>query len=239
MKIALSILLGVFAVCLVSSGCIKGPLWRTGYISPWAQQRWAEEERIAPTLFAKRHELAAIVQSANKGSPADRERTAEQLAQLAQNDPVLLLRLEAVRLLGDLDTPAARDALMVAAKDPQSEVRKAAVYACSKGNHPESVQILQEIIGGDSDIDIRLAATRTLGNYHGPEAVRALALALDDPNPALQVCAADSLQAVTDQKLGRDVRAWQEYVRKSTPIDVNAESLRVADEAKRLDAISR
>ncbi len=239
MKIALSILVLICSVCLMSSGCIKGPLWRTGYISPWAQQRWAEEEQIAPTLFAKRDELAAMVRSANKGSPTDRERTAAQLAQIAQNDPILLLRLEAVKLLGDLDTTAARDALMVAAKDPQSDVRMAAVYACSKGSNPESVPILQDIIGGDSDVDIRLAATRTLEGYRGPEAVRALALALDDPDPALQLRGADSLQVVTGKNLGHDVRAWQEYVRQSPPIDNSADTLRVAEDSKNLDAITR
>lgn len=214
-------------------------MWRTGYISPWAQQRWAEEERIAPTLFAKRDELAAMVYSAHKGTDADRERTATQLAQVAQNDPVLLVRLEAVKLLGDLDTSSARSALMMAAKDPQSDIRLAAVHACAKNNHPESVVVLQEVIGGDADIDIRLAATRTLADFKGPEAVRALGLALEDPNPALQLRAADSLRAVTGENFGHDVRAWQAYVQKSTPANIATQPERMADQPEGPGSITR
>lgn len=213
------ILLFVFALCMflnITTGCVKGPLWRSGYVSPWARQRWAEEEQLAASLFSKRDDMQAIVATAVKGTDADRRQAALQLAHIAQTDPVLLVRIDAIQLLGELDAPEARSALMAAAQDSQSDVRMAAVNACSKNTNPESIQILQQIIGGDSDIDVRLAAARVLKNYRGPEAIQALALAVEDPNPALQLRGADSLQAVTDKDFGHDVVAWRDYVRQNT-----------------------
>ncbi len=212
-------LLFVSTLCVLliaANGCVKGPLWRTGYASPWARQRWAEEEQLAPSLFTKRDDMQAIVASAVKGTESDRNQAALQLAKIAQTDPVLLVRIKAIQLLGELDAPEARTALMAAAQDPQSDIRMAAVHACSKNSNPQSIQILQQVIGGDSDIDLRLAATRVLQNYRGPEAVRALALALEDPNPAIQLRGADSLQAVTDKDFGHDVVAWRDYVRQNS-----------------------
>ena len=75
----------------------------------------------------------------------------------------------------------------------------------------------QELLVGDvGGTNVRLAAARVLKNYRGPEAIQALALAVEDPNPALQLRGADSLQAVTDKDFGHDVVAWRDYVRQST-----------------------
>jgi hypothetical protein len=159
--------------------------------------------------------MSAMVATANRGTDEDRKRAAEHLGQIAANDSVLLVRQEAVQLLGQLDNDAARAALRVAAQDSRSEIRMAVVFACREGNNPEKLKILQGIIGSDADVDVRLAATRAIEKYKGPEAVRALALALDDSNPALQLRAIESLQLVTGEKLGTDVAAWQAYARRT------------------------
>ena len=67
-------------------------------------------------------------------------------------------------------------------------------------------------IRDSTNIDVRLAATRALGNFPVSQAASAIGLALNDPDPALQLRAAESLQAVTGEPFGRDIPAWQEYV---------------------------
>jgi hypothetical protein len=47
--------------------------------------------------------------------------------------------------------------------------------------------------------------------------VGALSLSLNDRNPALQVRATESLRKVTGEPLGRNVVAWQEYVKNVSP----------------------
>ena len=202
---------------VITGGCAKGPFWRTGYIAPWALKRWSEEERFAETLHTKRENLRAIVQTAAQGTAADQENAAKQLVDIIETNPVRLVRIEAVRLLGDLDSPTAESGLLRAAKDPSSEVRLAAVHACGSKSNLAALRALQEMVGADTDVDVRLAAARQLQYFKEPGAIQALALALEDPNPALQIRAADSLQVVTGQGLGRDIQAWRQYARAQLP----------------------
>ena len=78
---------------LLTGGCAKGPLWRTGYVAPWVLKRWAEEERLAPTLHAKRENLRASVKSASRGTPADQEHAAQQLVEIIETSPIRLERI--------------------------------------------------------------------------------------------------------------------------------------------------
>ncbi len=202
----------------LAGGCAKGPLWRTGYVAPWALKRWADEERFAQTLHAKRENLRATVRSASHGTPADQEHAAQTLVEIIDTSPIRLERIEAVKLLGQLDAPTAESGLLRAAQDPSSEVRLAAVHACGSQANVASLRALQEILGADTDIDVRIAAARQLQNFPEPGAIQALALALEDRNSvALQIRAADSLQAVTGQKFGHDIAAWREYAQNVAP----------------------
>jgi HEAT repeat protein len=207
-----SLLIGVAIL-----GCTKGPFWRTGYLAPWARQQWADEERVAASFLTRRAEMQDLVQAAKRGSPSDQLGAAEQLAQVAQNDPIILVRAEAVRLLGELDHPTAHQALAQAAQDARSEIRLAAVHACAASQSPESVPVLQQVIGADTDIDIRLAATRALQHHRGPQVVQALGLALEDSDPALQIRAVEALRIVTGERLGDDISAWRQFVRSTAP----------------------
>ncbi len=192
--------------------CAEGPLWRTGNLSPWVREQWLAEEQIADTLFKRKREMN---ESAAKvlGSPSqDKDKVAIQLSEIVSNDPVLLLRLNAVRLLGDLNCPESINALKQASKDPDPDIRIAAVQSWQKLPARTAIGELQEIIGSDTNTDVRLAATRALGNFTGEQAVQALALALTDSDPALQVRATESLKSVTGENIGADVAAWQNYV---------------------------
>ena len=204
----------IFALIAIGlfSGCAEGPLWRMGKYTPWAQNHWAEEEKIADTLFTQKREMVAKVDAA-VGAPVEKQQeVAYELSEVARRSPVLLLRLHAVNQLGRLKSPAAADALANAAQDSNSDVCLAAIKAFEKLPAGTAIPNLQRMVGSDTNIDVRLAATRALGNFPVSQAASAIGLALNDPDPALQLRAAESLQAVTGESFGRDIPAWQEYV---------------------------
>ena len=207
----------VIAISFCFVGCAEGPFWRAGKLTPWAQKQWAAEEQIADSLFARKRKMTESVDAAINGPLEDQQRVAQELAEVLYRDHVLLLRIHSVKLLGQLDCPAAVKALVDASHDHTSDIRIEAIKAW--GNLPPNTAIphLQKMIGSDTDIDVRLAATRTLGNFSGQNAVSAIALALEDRNPALQLRAAESLGRVTGEQFGRDISAWQQYVQNTIP----------------------
>lgn len=215
MSLTARILILIAVICY--TGCAEGPLWKTGKYAPWAQKQWAEEEQIANTLFARKKAMKQSTESVIGAPVEQQQQVAEQLAEVLYRDPILLLRLEAIHLLGQLNCPAANEALSNASRDHNSDIRIAAINVFKSMPADRAVPQLQELIGGDSNVDVRLAATRALGDFAGESSVRALALALQDSDPALQLRAAESLQRVTGQSFGKDIVAWQGYVKNYLP----------------------
>jgi hypothetical protein len=207
---------------LLVSGCAEGPLWQSGKYAPWSRNKWAEEEKIADTLFVKKQRMTESTEAVLNAPVEQRQKVAEELGEIVHRDPVLLLRLHGVKLCGQLNCPAAIQTLEDASRDYNSDIRVAAIKAWEKMPTDVAIPQLQEMIGSDTNIDVRLAATRALGNFSGVKAVQALSLALNDADPALQVRAADSLQNATGESFGRDVIAWQDYVSRFT--NSNAEN---------------
>lgn len=210
-------LIGIGLLISMTSGCAEGILWRSGQWVPWARNQWAEEEKLADTLFAKKRRMNELVLMAENRPVETQTRAAEELAKIVRSDPVLLTRLHAVKLLGRLDCPAAVEALTAASTDHDADVRIAAVQSWKSQPAEIAIPQLQELIGSDTNVDVRLAATKALARFPGSRSVQALAVALNDPDPALQVRAAESLERATGEKLGRDVPAWKKYVQQSFP----------------------
>ena len=199
------------------SGCAEGPLWRAGKYSPWARNQWAAEEKIADTLFARKRKMTEAVAGVQAAPIEEKQRVAEMISEIVHRDSVLLLRLHGVNLLGQLNCPASIQTLTDASRDNNSDIRIAAVKAWQRMPSETAIPQLQEMIGSDTDVDVRLAATRALGDFSGQQAIAAVSLALDDSNPALQLRAAESLAKITGEQLGRDIGAWQQYVGKISP----------------------
>ena len=223
----------IFALIAIGlfSGCAEGPLWRMGRYTPWAQNQWAEEEKIADTLFKQKKDMTAKVNAAI-GAPVERQQeVAYELSEIASRSPVLLLRLHAVNQLGRLKCPAAVDALANASQDGNFDVRLAAIKSFERLPASTAIPNLQRLVGSDTNIDVRLAATRALGKFPGSRAVSAIGLALNDSDPALQLRAAESLQAVTGESFGRDIPAWQQYVSRLPAVGgLSDSSTQVADQ---------
>jgi hypothetical protein len=202
----------ILALGLCLAGCAEGPFWRMGQLTPWAREKWAAEEAIANTTFKTKREMNELVDRAVRGSAAERDNAAQELSAKATQSPVLLTRLQAIRMLGRLDCETSCQTLAALSRDPSTDIRLAVVQSWEKMPAGAAVPALQDLIGNDTNVDVRLAATRALGQFPGEQSLRALNLALTDRDPAIQLRATESLEKVAGKSLGRNVKAWQEYV---------------------------
>lgn len=210
----------ISSLLLATVGCAKGPLWRTGYLSPWARKTWAEEEQIAESLPARKANLTQMVESAVQAGPDEQETASQQIAETLRREPIILVRAHAAGLLGQLESPSAESALRLAAEDPNSEVRLAAVNACREKADEAAMTVLAEVSSQDADIDVKLAGIRALGQFKRDEfadksAIIALGRSLDDGDPAVQTRAMESLARVTGQRLDSNTDRWRDYLKQN------------------------
>ncbi len=207
------------------AGCAKGPLWRTGYISPWVRKKWTEDERYGPTLFTRLPAIESLADRAAWMDPAEREQVSREFAEQLRTETNPLVRINLVRALGAFPTETAAEALRTAITDSDSEVRMAACDAWERRGGREALETLAAVVGSDTSLDVRLAATRSLAAFPDPAAVRALGIALDDADPALQYRAVQSLKSASGVDYGTDLTAWRQFVRGETPLPSREPSL--------------
>jgi hypothetical protein len=205
-----------FAVSLLA-GCSGDPMMDLVSLNPWRREEWAADEQFGMNPHTRLAELNSLAERAAGMSPQDQERVSEDLAMQLRDEQNALFRARMVRVLGELKTASARQTLAAATGDTSPTVRIAACDAWARQRGPEAVESLAKVVGGDTDLDVRMAATRALGALDDPGAVRALALALDDSDPALQNRAMLSLREVSGQDYGLDVAAWRQYARGEDP----------------------
>lgn len=203
------------ALLLAAGGGCADYEWAV--INPWIRRQWAEDERFGPTLHQQLADLERIRRSAGRLSEADREKHAAQLDELFRDEPSPVLRAAIVRTTGVLRAAASPTTLRAALADGEASVRIAACHGWADLGGPMAIEALSGAVGGDTDLDVRLAATRALGQFEDRTAVQALGLALDDGDPALQLRAVESLRLVSGRDYGNDVVAWREFVRGGDP----------------------
>src|SRR5688572_19034463 len=175
------------ALAVFFAGCADGIVPEMRYLNPWVREQWAADEKYAATYHRKVADLAKLRSQAGNLPPGEREQVAANLAARLKDETSPSLRAELIRTLGELPTPAARQAILAGMADEAAYVR---VVACKAlGRHPNSdgFQSLSQAVASDADLDVRVAAARELGNFREFEAPQALRPALDDRDPALQV----------------------------------------------------
>jgi HEAT repeat protein len=92
----------------------------------------------------------------------------------------------------------------------------------------QAVPALTSVFGSDNDVDVRLAAVRALGAFPGEASVTALAPALRNADPAIQLRATEALAQVTGESFGPDVQAWSRYVSQTVGQEAAEEPVRQA-----------
>jgi len=204
-------ILPILLCCFAAVGCRTGPLAEFYSMNPFYRQG-PEETEYGPSPAERREQILAAARDARKLPPAERMRTAQDLALKMQNEIDPIVRADIVRALGHFNSQASQDALRMAMQDRESDVRIAACDAWKTMGGPEAVAALSEMIASDTDNDVRLAATRALGAFDDPAVIDGLSVALNDDSPAIQYRAMESLKRSTGLDLGHDVVAWQQYI---------------------------
>jgi len=212
-------------VALVA-GCADGPIPETKFLNPWVRKQWAEDEQRVTTYHRKVADLAELRAKAAKLPPAELEATASQLAARVHDEKSAALRGEFVRTLGAFRTPTAQQALVASMNDESSSVRVLACKALGQAPTAEGFQALAHAVSDDADLDVRIAAAHELGKFKNFGAPKALRPALDDRDPALQIAAMQSLEAVDGHtEYRRNVAVWREHLDGGNPTPPPAASI--------------
>ena len=182
------------------------------------KQAALERERYGATADHRIEDFQAKAAVAKQEGGAKEIEFARGLtaALLAEHDP--RVRVAIVEAAAGFDAPTAVAICKGALDDPAVRVRMAASEAWRKRGGPEAVALLAARYEADTEIDVRLKALRELGYLGDPQAIPALARALEDPDPAVQYRAVGALRQVSGRDLGDDVNAWRTWT-----ADPNAE----------------
>ena len=196
---------------IVMTGCSGGPFGLARY-NPVLVEEWKKDEQYGQTLPQRLEEMEEWEADA-AGMPPDRQLTlSRQLDEIIRQETNPILVTRAVKTQAAFPTDVAGESLRFAIGHPQSDVRIAACKGWGRRGGPDAPELLANVLGSDTDQDVRLAAAKELEQFRSPVAIQALGLALEDGNPALQYRCVASLKEVTGKDYGEDVRAWREFV---------------------------
>ncbi|HWA99753.1 MAG TPA: HEAT repeat domain-containing protein [Pirellulales bacterium] len=207
-------MVGLALILTISTGCTSTPDWALFKNHSKKDKLEPGPQVTAPVERIKQmHELA---KRAHEMSPQEQEKESVELARAIQHEEDPLIRQQILRTLAVFSTPLSTTVLTAGAKDTDPNVRIACCEAWGKKKGPDSVKVLTEVLNSDTDLDVRMAATRGLGESGEPAAIESLGVALDDKDPAMQHCAIVSLEKISGKRFP-DVSTWRTYVRGGSP----------------------
>jgi hypothetical protein len=212
--------LGSMCVAVVMcglAGCANGPMPYFMAMSPTIRNQWEADEVYAPTLHRQLAEVKAVEASGSTLSPEQQRHWCDEFKHIlaANSNPVL--RAACVEALAKFTVPETNEPLKLAIKDGDATVRIAACQAWGKRSGQDAVETLAATLGGDADMDVRLAAARELRRFPERAAYEALGLALEENDPALQYRAIESLKEASGKNYGNNVEAWQKFASGKDP----------------------
>ncbi|MEX2142683.1 MAG: HEAT repeat domain-containing protein [Pirellulales bacterium] len=193
---------------------------------PWHEpDQTADLAKYGPISRQKIEQLEELREVATP--PADLH---SSLAERLRHESDPMVRLEVVRTLAAFPSDQSRMIIAAALQDPDVDVRVTACQALGKLGGADSSRRLGQALASDTSVDVRIAATKALGEMHDPQAVPLLAVALEDPDPALQFSGVEAMRLATGKDLGNDVNRWRQFARNPDP---NAAEERLADKVRR------
>ncbi len=202
--------MGSCALC----GCMDGPFYALKHLNPIARAEWKKDRAFGPTFDDRMAEMDRLEARLGSLSSEQQQFWAGQLARLIEHDPSPVIRARAVRLIAHMASPATVEALNRASTDEALRVRLAACRAwVDLGGAPAQDMLLSMAVA-DDDSSVRQAAIRGLAAFDHPEVVRSLGRLLDDPSPAIQHQATETLAVLTQQQFGGDLSQWKEFLAK-------------------------
>ena len=204
----------VIALIMATAGCAE-----LNWLNPISRRQWAEDEKILPTYYTHLQRIRALESQAARMDAMEQQRVAQELTRLIQEDANVVLQVAAVRSLAAFPAELSLPGIQAAAADESAELRVAACEALGKLGGPAAIDLLAAIVEHDKSLDVRLAATRQLAAYSEPQSLKALGIALNDPNPALQYRAMQSLKTASGRNYGDDIAMWRSWIRGEEPAE--------------------
>jgi hypothetical protein len=205
----------VFVASLV--GCADGPIPYCMSLNPSVRRQWAADELYKPTLHRQLAEVEALRGNAASMSIEQQRHWCGELKHILQSHSNPVLRAACVNALAEFTVPESNEVLSLAMKDADSAVRATACRAWGKRGGKEALELLAASLGSDSDKDVRIAAARELRRFPDRVAYEALALALQDDDPALQYRAVASLKEASGKDYGNNLQAWRQFAEGKDP----------------------
>lgn len=207
----------VFLVCL--SGCADGTLPELNGVNPYLRRQWQQDLSFGPTFHEQVAELEQIQAHGGRLPPQEQQFRVQQLNELVRTSESPVLRAHSAKALAAIPLPEALQGINIAGADEDASVRIAACSAWLKRGGPEALSGLSELSKSDTELDVRMAAVRSLGELKDVAAIEALGAALDDRDPALQLQAIESLRKVSGREYGNDVAAWRAFTQGGNPVE--------------------
>ena len=153
------------ALLAVQLGCANGPLPYLTAMNPSMRRQWEADEQYQPTLHRQLAEVDELRDGAARLSEGEQRHWAGEMKYIVETHDSPQLRAAAVQVLAAFTVPQAADGLRIAVKDGDSLVRIAACKAWGQRASRESPERLAEVLGSDSDVDVRIVAVRRIGPF--------------------------------------------------------------------------
>lgn len=142
---------------------------------------------------------------------AKQQEACQQLAAQIRTEPDPIVRRAIQETVAEFKTPLADAILMAGLSDSDREVRIVCCRLIGERQTDAAVEKLCQMVSTDDDIDVRTSAVEALGHYKSDAAMRGLAAALKDRDPAMQYAGVLAMKSSTGEDLGNDVSAWRQY----------------------------
>ncbi len=208
--------LAALAVCsclVLAAGCAETADRVSGTWDAMLGKKTPDQMLNIKTPQDHMKELQELAKTAKKKSPGEQQRITADLANEIKRESDPLMRRQILRTLVAYPTPVSNAILLAALGDSDAAVRALACECLGKRGGKEAVQELARVSTSDTEIDVRIAAVRAMGQTGDPATLGPLAESLADPNPAIQFRTQESLRAVSGHDFGNDVHAWREYAK--------------------------
>ena len=206
---------------LAALGCSQQS--RKNFAWPWTPE---VDDAVGITTPTQRlNAMTEMAAKADKQSPAEQERVSGDLAKQIQDEQDPMIRRHIVHTLGHFNTASATAVLQAAIADADSSVRIAACEAWGRRGGQEAADRLTGLLTSDTNLDVRLAAARAIGETHEKSAVQPLAEALSDGDPAIQYRVVGALKQISGKDYGSDVNLWRAYAKGENPTPPSGPSI--------------
>jgi len=192
---------------------------------------WPFHTKERTSILTPGMRVASIQEMAARADDIDsaqQTRLSEQLASQIRTEPDPLVRKAIQETIAEYSTPLAHAVLVAGLSDDDLDVRLACCLKLGERAEASSTQVLRRVLENEEELDVRLAAVDALGKIPSSESISALAVALQDRDPAMQYAGVQSLRAISGLDLGNDVKAWREYATGEQP-QISPQGISVAE----------